>query len=322
MKIAVLVEHRMGEIRDITWELLTLGVKLAEEMEGEGELVALLVGHEVEAFAKRLTSFAEEVFVVEDERLKDSEAFQITVASLLKDLKPFLTLMGHTSFGIELAPALAVQMDLPLATDCIDVSIHEGKPLVIRQLYGGKVNAEVSFCDAWGYLVTVREGSFKPGEGSFRGKVIRLDSPLTEEIEHKKHLSYEEAEVGEVDITQADIIVAVGRGIKDKENIPLVEEVADALGGVVACSRPVADAGWLPKDRQVGASAKVVKPKLYLAMGISGAFQHIAGMRGSEMVVAINKDPDAPIFKEADYGIVEDLFQVVPALQKVIEEFK
>jgi electron transfer flavoprotein alpha subunit len=146
------------------------------------------------------------------------------------------------------------------------------------------------------------------------GEIVPVDSPLTEEIKYRRFLEYVEAAVGEVDITKADIVVAVGRGIKEKDNLPLVEKLAQALGGVLAGSRPVIDAGWLPHERQVGQSGKTVKPKLYLAVGISGASQHVAGMRGSSIIVAINKDPNAPIFKVAHYGIVDDLFKVVPAL--------
>ena len=153
-------------------------------------------------------------------------------------------------------------------------------------------------------------------------EVINVDCPLTEAIAYRKFVDYVEAAVGDIDITQADIVIGVGRGIKEKENLAVVEALAESLGGVLACSRPVVDAGWLPKDRQVGSSGKTVKPKLYIAVGISGAFQHVAGMKAAETIVAINKDGNAPIFGEADYGIVGDLFKVIPALKEKINELK
>jgi electron transfer flavoprotein alpha subunit len=166
----------------------------------------------------------------------------------------------------------------------------------------------------------VRQAAFPFEESApLGGEVVAVDSPLTEEIKYRRFLEYVEAAVGEVDITQADVVVAVGRGIKEADNLALVEKLAKALGGVLAGSRPVVDAGWLPPERQVGQSGKTVKPKLYLAVGISGASQHVAGMKASSTIVAINKDPDAPIFKVAHYGIVDDLFKVVPALTQQLE---
>jgi len=169
-------------------------------------------------------------------------------------------------------------------------------------------------------MVTLRQGAVTVGAGGLDGHVTTVDSPLAEEIAYRKFLEYVEAVVGDVDITQADVLVSVGRGIREEKNMPLVEDLAQALGGVLSCSRPVTDSGWLPSDRQVGQSGRTVKPKLYVAVGISGAFQHLAGMSGSETIVAINKDPNAPIFSVADYGIVGDLFQVIPTLTERIKE--
>jgi len=189
-------------------------------------------------------------------------------------------------------------------------------------MYGGKVNARVELHEAPSSIVTIRQAAFKAAEAKLKGEIVKVESPWTEEIAYRKFIEYVEAAIGEVDITQADIIVAVGRGIKERENLPIAEELANSIGGVLACSRPIVDAGWLPKDRQVGSSGKTVKPKLYIAAGISGAFQHITGMKGADTIVAINKDPNAPIFNEADYGIVGDLFKVVPALKGKITELK
>jgi electron transfer flavoprotein alpha subunit len=222
---------------------------------------------------------------------------------------------------MDLAPSLAARSGIPLSTDCIDLRLEEGKLTTIRQMYSGKVNAEISFPGASEYMVTVRPGSF-PMEGgeSKAGEIKSLSFPL-EEIECKRFIEYVEAPVGAVDITQADILVSVGRGIGDSKNIPLFAELAETLGGSLACSRPIVDKKWLPKEHQVGQSGKTVKPKVYIAFGISGAFQHLMGIKGGT-IIAINKDPRAPIFRVADYGIVDDLFKVTPLLKEKVKELK
>ena len=178
------------------------------------------------------------------------------------------------------------------------------------------MNATVSFLKNAPYMVTVRSGAFPAVEKeSLPGEIIKFPSPLTAESLAKRFLQYVEAAIGEVDITQADILVSIGRGIKSAENIPMIKEFADAIGGTLSCSRPVVDKRWLPKDRQVGTSGKTVKPKVYIAIGISGTFQHVAGIKSAGTVIAINKDPKAPIFNVANYGIVTDLFKIVPVLK-------
>ncbi len=320
--ILVLAEHRKGELRDITLEMLTKGRELAEI--GGTELnVALLTGKAAN-FTEVLSRYANRVLVVEDKKLENfnSHTYQKVLLSLVAEYTPELILIGHTGFGMDLAPLLAVELDMPLVTDCTDLKMENGRLFAVREMYGGKINAKISFRQDKGYIATIRQGVFSPVEATSKGDVISVASPLTEEAEEKKFLEYVEAAVGDVDITQADTIVSVGRGIKEEKNISLINELAEALGGVVAGSRPVIDSGWLPKDRQVGQSGKTVKPKLYLAVGISGSFQHISGMRGSGLIVAINKDAGAPIFSVAHYGIVDDLFKVVPALKDKIKEAK
>jgi electron transfer flavoprotein alpha subunit len=224
---------------------------------------------------------------------------------------------------MDLAPGLAAHLKMPLATDCIGMEAVAEAFSLTRQLYGGKVNATVSFLKKGSYMVTVRSGAFPVLEKeALPGEMVRLPSPLTDEGLAKRFLQYVEAAAGEVDITQADILVSVGRGIKDPQNIPMVKEFADAIGATLSCSRPVVDKKWLPKDRQVGTSGKTVKPKVYVAIGISGAFQHIAGMKGAGTVIAINKDPKAPIFGVASYGIVGDLFKIVPVLKDKAKELR
>jgi len=192
-----------------------------------------------------------------------------------------------------------------------------------RSIYGGKVNAAVALREAEGYIATVRPGAFGSAKSAEKkGAVILESSPLSGAIDSKTFIKYLEAPLTGEDITQAQIIVSVGQGIGGPENIPAVEEVAKNLGGVLACSRPVVDRNWLPKERQVGISGKTVKPKIYIAIGISGAFQHVTAMQGSETIIAINKDPRAPIFGVADYGIVADFKNIIPILKEKTKGLK
>ncbi len=321
-KIFALVEHRKGQIQDVTFELFTKGRELAQGL--DAELVALLLGHNVGEIAERIKKESHQVLSVDSKLLAEpnAEAYQIVLSHILQEQRPYLTLIGHTALGMDLAPSLAASLDIPIATDCVEIALEDHRLITTRQPYNGKLNARVSFAESPEVLITVRQGSFPPQKGDLSAKIVEIPSPLKEEPAYRRFIEYIEAAVGEVDITQADVIVAVGRGIKEKENISLLQGLADSLGGVLACSRPIVDEGWLPKDRQVGSSGKTVKPKLYLAVGISGSFQHIMGMKNADTIVAINKDPNAPIFNVADYGIVEDLFKVVPLLKNKVTELK
>jgi electron transfer flavoprotein alpha subunit len=221
---------------------------------------------------------------------------------------------------MDLAPRLAAHLNIPLSTACIDLKLDSGKLASVRQMYDGKVNADIAFPGAESYMVTVRPGAFSSEDPELTGEIkeMPVDAKDPEKV---KFVEYIEAALEGVDITQADILVSVGNGIGDKKNIPLVEELAAALGGRLSCSRPIVDKKWLPKPHQVGSSGKTVKPKIYLAIGISGSFQHLMGIKGGT-IIAINKDPKAPIFRVADYGIVGDLFQVVPVLQEKAKALK
>jgi electron transfer flavoprotein alpha subunit len=210
-----------------------------------------------------------------------------------------------------------------LVTDCIGLSFEESRLKAVRSIYGGKVNANVSLRESKGYIATVRPGVFSPPvPGDKKAGIVMDPSPLQGTIDVKKFLEYIEAPITGEDITQAEIIVSVGQGIGGPEPIPMIEEVAKSLGGVLACSRPVVDRNWLPKERQVGISGKTVKPKIYIAIGISGAFQHVTAMQGSDTIIAINKDPRAPIFGVADYGIVDDFQNVIPILKEKTKGMK
>jgi electron transfer flavoprotein alpha subunit len=322
-EIIVLAEHRRGELRDVTWEMLTKGRQLGESL--GAEIGVALLGKGVGQLAEALKPKAHRVLVIEDHRLEayNSETYEKVLSQLITEREPILTLIGHTAMGMDFAPSLAAHLKMPLATDCIGIDGTGESLSLTRQLYGGKVNATVSFLKKGPYMVTVRSGAFPALEKeALPGEIRELPSPLSDEGLARRFLQFVEAAVGEVDITQADILVSVGRGIKEADNIPMVKELADAIGGTLSCSRPVVDKKWLPKDRQVGTSGKTVKPKVYIAIGISGAFQHVAGMKGSGTVIAINKDPKAPIFGVATYGIVADLFKIVPVLREKIKGMK
>jgi electron transfer flavoprotein alpha subunit len=322
--IFVLAEHRQGQIRDITYEMLTKARELAEK--ASMELTAVILGSNVKEHAKTLAEYANKVLIIEDAKLENfnSEAYRKVLAGLITTHKPALVMAGHTSQGVDLAPRLAAALNLPLATDCIDLAFESDVFTVTKQMYGGKVNVKATVRKAETYLATIRQATFTPTKPAtpMNGQIVIVPSPLAEEISEKRFIQYVLPPPGGVDITAAEKLVGIGRGIKDVANIPQVEDLAKAIGGVLSCSRPIVDKGWLPTDRQVGTSGKTVKPKLYLALGISGAFQHILGMKGSDLIIAVNKDPKAPIFSFADYGIVEDLFKIVPPLKNKVNELR
>jgi electron transfer flavoprotein alpha subunit len=303
--------------------MLAAGEKLASQ-QGVSS-TAVLLGHRAKDLAEELALRGSKVVVVEDAQLEhfNSIPYQKVLSSLIAKYQPLLTLIGHTAFGMDLAPSLSVELGFPLVTDCIDLSFEENRLKAVRSIYGGKVNANVSLRQSKGYVATVRPGVFSPGPPSEKkGGIIMESSPLQGSIDAKKFIEYIEAPITGEDITQAEIIVSVGQGIGGPEHIPMIEEVAKSLGGVVACSRPVVDRNWLPKERQVGISGKTVKPKVYIAIGISGAFQHVTAMQGSETIIAINKDSRAPIFGVADYGIVDDFLNVIPILKEKAKGMK
>jgi electron transfer flavoprotein alpha subunit len=319
-RIFVIVEHRQGKLREITLEMLGKANELCRQ--GSHELTAVLLSGGDDDFMDDLLTRAERVVAVQDERLSqfNSDDYRAILASLISEERPVLTLLGHTPWGMDLAPALAVQMGYPLATDCVGVEWEGDHPTVVRNVYNGKLFSRVSFQESAGYLATVRPGAFTadvpPGEKGDLA-VRKVDTDLPEP--RKEFREFVDTGAGAVDITQADLLVSVGRGIGEPDNIAAVQELAELVGGVLSCSRPVVDKNWLPKYHQVGTSGKSVKPKIYLALGISGAFQHVAGISGAGTVLAVNKDKKAPIFRVADFGVVEDLFVVVQALKEKLK---
>lgn len=316
-EIFVIVEHRKGEVREITFQMLYKANELCQKL--SHDLIAVLIAGKDEPFLDHIRESADKVIVVEDERLKvfNAELHKAILRELIEKHQPFLTLIAHSAYGMELAPCLSIKSGYPLATDCVDILFEDGHPKVIRQIYSGKLFSKVSLKESEGYLITVREGAFPPDKvGAHKGEVIKHEVPVDLPDSRKQFVAFEDAGAGEVDITQAELLISVGRGIGEEENIAVMKELAALFGGALSCSRPVVDKNWLPKYHQVGTSGKTVKPKVYLAFGISGAFQHVAGITGAGTVIAINKDKRAPIFRVADYGVTDDLFKIVDALKE------
>ncbi len=334
-EIFCLVEHEEGKIKDITLEALSLARELQSRCEAQlqsrceaqlAEKFSLSVTAGLFAPDERLlsevSSLFDETLFIADPLFSDfnSESFVDYLLWALKERKPNFILIGHNSFGVEIAPYLAAKLSYGFIPDIIGYEIVDSNLYFRHEFYGGKIIALLS-SPKERILLTLRSGAFKPKEiKTVSGKVTQLKR----EGFHPKTrvLGYKEQPTGDVDITKADIVVGIGRGIKDKANLSLVEEFAKEIGGVIACSRPIVDYGWLPKDRLVGSSGKTIKPKIYLALGISGAFQHLSGVKDAEMIIAVNKDAEAPIFSCAHYGVVGDLLKILPALKEKIKEIK
>ncbi len=317
MRVFAVAEISFGELDPVSVELLNL----ANTIKGDGSAEAVVMGSNVSAHAEELAKYADKVWKIGDESLENynPELYVDVLLQLFEKEKPDIVLIANSSRGAEYAPLLATKLSAPVVTDIVGLDVSNGVKAT-RYIFQGKLLVDVLVKQADTYVFTVRQGVFKE-EKQVSGEVV--DAGIKPSATPKREFSQIiEPEAGEVDITQADIVVSVGRGIEDASNIELAEELAELLGGVVAGSRPVIDNGWLPKDRQVGISGKTVKPKLYLALGISGAFQHIMGMKDSELIIAVNKDPEAPIFGVAQYGVVGDIFEIVPALIDKLREMK
>jgi len=314
-EILVLVEHRNGELRDITFEMLTMANRLGKE--NDMAVTTLFLGHKASDLSERLKGACDTILLMEDPELAHYNADQYLMAmeTVIKTRNPIVTLIGHTAMGMDLAPSMAARLSLPLVTDCVEVNVVDKKLDLLRQIYGGKINAHLSMKPSDQYLITLRPGSFDAEvEQGKSADAQTISAPSWTDLKGRQFLGYLEAELEDVDLAAADILVSIGRGIGKPENIPLVQDFADSIGATLSCSRPVADEEWLPKSRQVGTSGKTVRPKIYIAFGISGAYQHQAGMKNADTIIAVNTDPRAPIFTIAHYGIVEDMLKVLPLL--------
>ncbi|MFC5279991.1 electron transfer flavoprotein subunit alpha/FixB family protein [Halorubrum rubrum] len=308
--VLVVSEHRRGELRDVSLELLTAGRELADAL--GGDLHVAVVAGDVERFADDLNRpGVDRIHAVANGEEFDHTVYAAAVDALVETIDPTAVLAPNSVNGLDYAPAVAERLDLPLVTDVLGFEYDDDGLTVTREMYGSKVETSVAV-EGDRFCLTMRGGEFAPAEGVGDAEVESVDVETPESGARVK--GFEEVGGGDVDIADADVLVSVGRGIGEEENLELVEDLADALGATLSSSRPIVDNGWLPKNRQVGQSGKVVTPDVYIAVGISGAVQHVAGMKGSDTIVAINTDPNAPIFDIADYGIVGDLFDVVPEL--------
>lgn len=320
--IWVFAEVKDRNIRKVTFELLSQGRKMAEKL-GE-ELVALVLGSDIGALTGRLAEYADKVYFVDDAALAQytTDPYATIIANLLKEHQPSIFLCGATILGKDLSPRLATRLQTGLATDCTGLSINEeGLLLCKRPVYAGKAFIEAVCPNSRPQMASVRPNvlPMAPPETGKKGEVIKVEAKVDSSSLRTAIMELVKTAGAKVDLTEAEIIVSGGRGMKGAENFKILEELADVLHATVGASRAAVDSGWRDHADQVGQTGKVVTPNLYIACGISGAIQHLAGMGSSKVIVAINKDPDAPIFQKADYGIVEDLFKAVPLLT---EEFK
>ena len=324
--IWVFAEHSDGSIRKVTFEILSEARKIADKM-GE-ELCAIIVGDQVEALAEKCGSYgADKVYVVENEALKDytTEGYTKALVDLVKQHQPSILLGGTTVTGRDLFPRVAARLETGLAVDCMDIGLDDSNQFMVkRPMYAGKAYAEVGFSDATPKMASIRPNVLIPGQPdeSHKAEVIKVAAEINPDDIRAKVLEVIKIAGSKVDLTESEIIISGGRGMKGPESFKILEEMAKVLNATVGASRAAVDAGWKDQSDQVGQTGKVVSPNLYIACGISGAIQHFAGMGTSKYIVAINKDPEAVIFGKCDYGVCDDLFKVVPKLTEEIKKLK
>ena len=321
--ILVVVEQREGKLNRVSWETIAAGQAIAV---ATGWLLeAAVVGSGASLIASEVAAKkVAKVYAVESPKLGPytPDAFAAALKQFLTSKQPKLVLMPHTYQVRDFVPKLATAMGCTVISDCVGFKHDAGKLAFTRQMFQGKLAADVSFVGDAPWFATFQNGAFRGDKAEAGASPAPVETVSVEIVDsvvrNKPQEVFKEAKQA-VDLTQAEIIVAVGRGIKEQKNIEIAKQLADALGGDLAASRPICDSGWLPMDRQIGSSGQTVAPKLYLALGISGAIQHIVGMKGSRAIIAVNKDSEAPIFEIADYAVVGNLFDIVPPL---IEEVK
>lgn len=316
-QIFAYISHKNGVVDDSAFELAAA----AKKIDASAEATAIVVGSgsELDTACQSAAKFYPQVWKFDNDALAYPNAE--IVRKLLVNVVPAdaIVLIPHDTFGMDLGPGLSIKLDSAYAADVVGVEGLDGGTLkAVRQEFAGMAHTHVAVDISKGAVLTLRPGSFPPETGEGAGTVTDKSGDAGDLTAKRRYLETLEAEIGDVDITKADVLVSVGRGIEDQENIEIAQELADAMGAMVSCSRPIVDAKWLEKSRQVGTSGKTVKPKVYMAMGISGSFQHLGGIKGSPFIVAVNKNPKAPIFQVADIGIVEDILEFMPALSDKI----
>ena len=327
MKILVITELRQGKWNNASFETLAAAQQIAAET--SSTVSALTIGKGVGPFADELAAKdVAEVLLVEHDLLEayTPDGHCVALKQVVENAKPDLVLFPHTYQVRDFAPKLAAMLGKGMIGDCIGYRNEAGKLVFVRQMFQGKTAADVTFQGDGPWFASFQSGAFRADllkpHASDKGPIHKISVELKPEQIRTKPLDLFKEAKSAVDLTQAPIIVSVGRGIKGPENIPQAEALAKAIGGEIAASRPICDEGWLPMERQIGSSGQTVAPKLYLALGISGAIQHVVGMKGARTIVAINKDQNAPIFEIADYGVVGDIFEIMPALTEALEKAK
>ncbi|PWT79752.1 MAG: electron transfer flavoprotein subunit alpha/FixB family protein [Blastocatellia bacterium] len=319
MVILVIAEQRGGRLNRATWETVAAAQQLAAGVESVPIAIVLPGAHLSEVAAELAAAQVQEVITVEHPGLEwyTPDGYTAALQQVIAEFSPSLVVLPHTYQTRDFAPKLAARMDRALVTDVTAFKTIAADRVFVRPMFQGKLSAEVVPQGPRPYFITFQIGAFRADQAirssspaSIRPFDITLDASSSRQ---QPEAPFQQAKQS-VDLSQAERIVAVGRGIKGQEHLSIAQQLAEALGAELGASRPICDAGWMPMDRQVGSSGQTVAPKLYVALGISGAIQHLVGMKGSNTVVAINKDPDAPIFEVADYGIVGDLFEIVPAI--------
>jgi len=321
--ILVFIEHKAGTLNKTSLEAIAAGQKLAVDLGQTASAVVL--GSAVEALAQEIAAYdLAKVIYADNAKLTDytPDAYAAAMEQVVRSADPQYVVMAHTYLVRDFAPKVAARFGKGLIGDCIRMSASAGKVTFTRRIFLGKLDADVVSDGQAPVFVTFQSGAFRPEQAAKgSGAPVEKTSVDVGEIRMKPEAPFQEVKAA-VDLSKAEIIVAIGRGIKSKDNIALAERLAEALGADLAASRPICDAEWLPIDRQIGSSGQTVAPKLYVAVGISGAIQHLVGMKNSQTIVAINKDPEAPIFDIADYGIVGDLVEVLPVLTEEIKKLK
>jgi len=321
-RIFAYIVHKAGVVDDSAAELFAA----TKKMDASASPTALVVGAgaEVEAICKTVAATFPEVWKVASDTLAYPNAELIRQALVKVVPQGAIVLVPHNHFGIDLAPGLSIKLNAAYVSDVVGVAGVDGVNLkVVRQEFGGQVSTHVRCDISSGAVVTVRPGAVKANEtAAIASAVLDKSAQVGVLTTKRRYLTTIAPEAGDVDITKEPVLVSIGRGIGEKDNIPIAEELAEAMGAVVSCSRPVVDAKWLPKSRQVGSSGQTVKPKIYLACGISGSFQHLAGLKGSPFIVAVNKNRKAPIFQVADVGVVTDMLEFMPELAEKVREAK
>jgi electron transfer flavoprotein alpha subunit len=327
MKILVIAEHRQGKWNNTSFETLAAAQQIAKDT--SSAVTALVVGKGVAALAAELAAKnVAEVLLVQHDLLEayTPDGYCVALSQVITSAKPDLVLLPHTYQVRDFAPKLAAMLGKGMIGDCVGYRNESGKLVFVRQMFQGKTAADVTFQGPAPWFASFQAGAFRSDlvapHPSGQAPVNAVSVELKPQQIRTTPLDLFKEAKSAVDLTQAPLIVAIGRGIKAPENIPQAEALAKALGGEIAASRPICDEGWLPMERQIGSSGQTVSPKLYLALGISGAIQHVVGMKGARTVVAINKDQNAPIFEIADYGIVGDIFEIMPALTEALEKAK